>query len=189
MKNFISIIISTFCLLFTFQNLIAQSQVLEECGFDYKRVLLLKDPNYLKLEIESEMKSKWIDVVSMHTSDTSMIPNKNYGLDVSVNRDDAWYVERKSLNEKRFEDICGGNHQDLQGMFNNKSKSISREDLEKIVVDYHDSIEERQPSPTETKLVNRVISVLKTIYSSCLNRYRVIFQVNKQHHLFQHLQN
>ncbi len=31
-------------------------QVLEECGFDYKRVLLLKDPNYLKLEIESEMK-------------------------------------------------------------------------------------------------------------------------------------
>ena len=29
---------------------------MEECGFDYKRVLLLKDPNYLKLEIESEMK-------------------------------------------------------------------------------------------------------------------------------------
>ena len=56
MKNFISIIISTFCLLFTFQNLIAQSQVLEECGFDYKRVILLQDPNYLKLEIESEMK-------------------------------------------------------------------------------------------------------------------------------------
>ena len=118
-----------------------------------------------------------------------MIPNNDYGFDARTNRDDAWYVERKSLNEKRFEDICRENHQDLQGIFNNKSKSISREDLEKIVVDYHDSMEERQPSPTETKIVKKVISVLKTIYSSCLNRYRVIFQVNKRHHLFQHLQN
>ncbi len=162
----------------------------QQSGFHYHAHCHIGTTNNVcKEEIESEMKSKWIDVVSMHTSDTSMIPNKNYGLDVSVNRDDAWYVERKSLNEKRFEDICGENHQDLQEIFNNKRKSISKENLEKIVVDYHDSIEERQPSPTETKIVNRVISVLKTIYSSCLNRYRVIFQVNKNHHLFQHLQN
>ena len=136
------------------------------------------------------MKQKWIDVVSMHTNDTSMIPNKDYGFDVGVNRDDAWYVERKSLNEKRLEEYLKENNQDLKEIFKNKRKSISKENLEKIVVDYHHSLEDKQPSsPTTTKIVNKVVSVLKTIYSTCLKRYRVIFQVNKKHHLFQHLQN
>ena len=145
--------------------------------------------NVSKEEIESDMKQKWIDVVSLHTNDTSMIPNKDYGFDVGVNRDDAWYVERKSLNEKRMEDYFKENHQDLQEIFNNKRRSISKENLEKIVVDYHHSLEDKQPSPTTKKIVNKVISVLKTVYSSCVKRYRVIFQVNKNHHLFQHLQN
>ena len=159
-------------------------------GFHYHAHCHIGTTNLVsKEEIESVMKPKWIDVVSMHTNDSSMIPNNDYVFDARTNRYDAWYIERKSLNEKNMEDYFKENQQDLQGIFNNKRRSISKENLEKIVVDYHDSIEERQPSPTETKIVNRVISVLKTIYSSCLNRYRVIFQVNKKHHLFQHLQN
>jgi hypothetical protein len=162
----------------------------QHSGFHYHAHCHIGTTNIAsKEQIESEMKQKWVDVVSLHTNDTSMIPNKEYGFDVGVNRDDAWYVERKSLNEKRFEEFCRENNQNVKEIFKNKRKSISKENLEKIVVDYHESIEEKQPSPTTTKIVNKVISVLKTIYSSCLKRYRVIFQVNKRHHLFQHINN
>ena len=135
------------------------------------------------------MKQKWMDVVSLHTNDSSMIPNKDYGFDLSVNRDDAWYVERKSLNEKKMEEYFKENKQDLNEIFKNKRESISKENLEKIVVDYHEHIREKQPSSTSKKVVSNVISVLKTIYSSCVKRYRVIFQVNNKHHLYQHINN
>ena len=162
----------------------------QNSGFHYHAHCHIGTTNIAsKEQIESEMKQKWVDVVSLHTNDTSMIPNKEYGFDVGVNRDDAWYVERKSLNEKRFEEFCRENNQNVKEIFKNKRKSISKENLEKIVVDYHDSIEEKQPSPTTTKIVKKVISVLKTVYSSCLKRYRVIFQVNKRHYLFQHINN
>ena len=162
---------------------------LEYHSFENEDGTITRIVDSFTIDMESEMKQKWVDVVSLHTNDSSMIPNKEYGFDVGVNRDDAWYVERKSLNEKRFEEFCRENNQNVKEIFKNKRKSISKENLEKIVVDFHQSLEEKQPSPTTTKIVNKVISVLKTIYSSCLKRYRVIFQVNKRHHLFQHLQN
>ena len=50
-------------------NLHSQSQVIEKCGFDHQRSILLQDSNYLKLEIDAEQKiAQYISQTQLRSS-------------------------------------------------------------------------------------------------------------------------
>ena len=50
-------------------NLYSQSQVIEKCGFDHQRSILLQDSNYLKLEIDAEQKiAQYISQTQLRSS-------------------------------------------------------------------------------------------------------------------------
>ena len=144
-----------------------------------------------KEEIESEMKPKWVDVVSKNTCDSSMIPTKESGLVLLTGLDSVNYPFKglnHSWNEE--EDIetwleKEKRVRETSKMFI-KPKSLRKEETEDLLVIHH---EEEKP---ESSIINKIIQSLKIIYFHCSKRYlsnvmtfRSYFQVNKRHNLFQ----
>ena len=56
MKKINTILIINLFIFSLLNNLYSQSQVIEKCGFDRLRTILLQDSNYLRKEIEAEQK-------------------------------------------------------------------------------------------------------------------------------------
>jgi len=120
------------------------------------------NPTPLKL-IESEFKSKWIEIVSKHAPDRTMIPSEDYCCHL---------VSNPSL-EHSMEKI---------EILSRGRRNFNQEGLQKIVMD-NDSAADETPL-VEPNLFKKIVNALKTIYKNCLNRYRYVFQVNKRHPLF-----
>ena len=71
-----------------------------------------------------------------------------------------------------------------------RPKTFRKEELEDVVVKYHQMKEEDSSEFHDSSLILRLISSLKTIYDHCKSRYlkgimsfRIYFQVNKNHYL------
>ncbi|MDB9990587.1 PKD domain-containing protein [Flavobacteriales bacterium] len=56
MKKISTTLLVNLFVFFTLSNLYSQNQVIEKCGFDHLRSMLLQDSNYLRKEIEAEQK-------------------------------------------------------------------------------------------------------------------------------------
>ena len=120
------------------------------------------NPTPMKL-IESELKSKWIEIVTKHSPDRTMIPSEDYCCHL---------VSNPSL-EHSMEEV---------EIPSRGRRTFNQEGLQKIVMDNDSAADE--PPLVEPNLFKKIVHALKTIYKNCLNRYRYVFQVNKRHRLF-----
>ena len=137
-----------------------------------------------KEEIESRMKPKWVDVVSLFTNDKSMIPSEDYGCDLRVNRYDPFYPEEKSL-ERELEKLRKKSNQEDRFKDFKYDETNSKEECENYLVEQHQSIDEEKPPPIEPTLFQKMVYALKTIYKNFVNRYRIHFRTNNNHPLLQ----
>ena len=149
-----------------------------------------------KEEIENEMQPKWVKTVKKHTNDWSMIPSKRNGLVLLTGLDSIGYIPNKSFNHSWTEedDIEGWDKvEERVNEVHKKSrrpKTFRKEELEDVVVKYHQMKEEDSSEFHDSSLILRLISSLKIIYDHCKRRYlkgimsfRIYFQVNKNHYL------
>jgi len=120
------------------------------------------NPTPLKL-IESEFKSKWIEIVSKHAPDRTMIPSEDYCCHLVSNPSLEHSMEKVEI-------------------LSRGRKNFNQEGLQNIVME-NDSAADETPL-VEPNLFKKIVNALKTIYKNCLNRYRYVFQVNKRHPLF-----
>ena len=142
-----------------------------------------------KEEIESMMKPEWVKVVSKFTSDKSMIPSLENGLDVQVGRDDPFYNNQKTLENEIDDFFRDSSRRFHEYMEHRKScESIPSDDLEMNLVGFHSSAA-KHDLPVAPKLIQRLIFALKNIYQNCINRYRIHLRENKKHPLYSLLQN
>ena len=136
----------------------------EESGYHPHCHLQIGTTNQTPLkEIESEFKSKWIQIVTKHSPDRTMIPSEDYCCNL---------VSNPSIEHSigKVEILSRGR------------RTFNQEGLQKIVMD-NDSAADETPL-VEPNLFKKIVHALKTIYKNCLNRYRYVFQVNKRHRLF-----
>ena len=123
------------------------------------------NPTPLKL-IESELKSKWIEIVTKHAPDRTMIPSEEFCCHLVSNPSIEHSLDK------------------IDDFFRGK-KSINKEGLQKIITDDIQSTVDEPPLVVEPTLFQRILAVLKTIYNNLLNRYRMGLDVNKKHVLYQ----
>ena len=123
------------------------------------------NPTPLKL-IESELKSKWIEIVTKHSPDRTMIPSEEFCCHLVSNPSIEHSLDK------------------IDDFFRGK-KSINKEGLQKIITDDIQSTVDEPPLVVEPTLFQRILAVLKTIYNNLLNRYRMRLDVNKKHVLYQ----
>ena len=123
------------------------------------------NPTPLKL-IESEFKSKWIEIVTKHAPDRTMIPSEEFCCHLVSNPSIEHSLDK------------------IDDFFRGK-KSINKEGLQKIITDDIQSTVDEPPLVVEPTLFQRILAVLKTIYNNLLNRYRMRLDVNKKHVLYQ----
>ena len=123
------------------------------------------NPTPLKL-IESELKSKWIEIVSKHAPDRTMIPSEEFCCHLVSNPSIEHSLDK------------------IDDFFRGK-KSINKEGLQKIITDDIQSTVDEPPLVVEPTLFQRILAVLKTIYNNLINRYRMRLDVNKKHVLYQ----
>ena len=120
------------------------------------------NPTPLKL-IESEFKSKWIEIVTKHAPDRTMIPSEEFCCHLVSNPSLEHSMEKVEIPSRG-------------------RRTFNQEGLQKIVM-VNDSAADETPL-VEPNLFKKIVNALKTIYKNCLNRYRYVFQVNKRHPLF-----
>ena len=120
------------------------------------------NPTPMKL-IESELKSKWIEIVTKHAPDRTMIPSEDYCCHLVSNPSLEHSMEKVEI-------------------LSRGRRNFNQEGLQKIVMD-NDSAADETPL-IEPNLFKKIVNALKIIYKNCLNRYRYVFQVNKRHPLF-----
>jgi len=123
------------------------------------------NPTPMKL-IESELKSKWIEIVTKHAPDRTMIPSEEFCCHLVSNPSIEHSLDK------------------IDDFFRGK-KSINKEGLQKIITDDIQSTVDEPPLVVEPTLFQRILAVLKTIYNNLLNRYRMRLDVNKKHVLYQ----
>ncbi len=123
------------------------------------------NPTPMKL-IESELKSKWIEIVTKHSPDRTMIPSEEFCCHLVSNPSIEHSLDK------------------IDDFFRGK-KSINKEGLQKIITDDIQSTVDEPPLVVEPTLFQRILAVLKTIYNNLLNRYRMRLDVNKKHVLYQ----
>ena len=123
------------------------------------------NPTPMKL-IESELKSKWIEIVTKHSPDRTMIPSEEFCCHLVSNPSIEHSLDK------------------IDDFFRGK-KSINKEGLQKIITDDIQSTVDEPPLVVEPTLFQRILAVLKTIYNNLLNRYRMGLDVNKKHVLYQ----
>ena len=123
------------------------------------------NPTPMKL-IESELKSKWIEIVTKHAPDRTMIPSEEFCCHLVSNPSIEHSLDK------------------IDDFFRGK-KSINKEGLQKIITDNIQSTVDEPPLVVEPTLFQRILAVLKTIYNNLLNRYRMRLDVNKKHVLYQ----
>jgi len=123
------------------------------------------NPTPMKL-IESELKSKWIEIVMKHAPDRTMIPSEDFCCHLVSNPSIEHSLDK------------------IDDFFRGK-KSINKEGLQKIITDDIQSTVDEPPLVVEPTLFQRILTVLKTIYNNLLNRYRIRLDVNKKHVLYQ----
>jgi hypothetical protein len=123
------------------------------------------NPTPMKL-IESELKSKWIEIVMKHAPDRTMIPSEDFCCHLVSNPSIEHSLDK------------------IDDFFRGK-KSINKEGLQKIITDNIQSTVDEPPLVVEPTLFQRILAVLKTIYNNLLNRYRMRLDVNKKHELYQ----
>ena len=123
------------------------------------------NPTPMKL-IESELKSKWIEIVTKHAPDRTMIPSEEFCCHLVSNPSIEHSLDK------------------IDDFFRGK-KSINKEGLQKIITDDIQSTVDEPPLVVEPTLFQRILAVLKTIYNNLLNRYRMGLDVNKKHVLYQ----
>mgnify|MGYP001415862530 FL=1 len=141
-----------------------------------------------KEQIESVLKPLWIDIVSRNATKEDMIPNMERGCQIEVGRDDPWYLERKSLKDRQTEEFLRESQRNsYQKMMERFNSSFTQEEMESTLVQFHSSAAEGE-STEKPSLIQRMISVLKTFYWNCINRYRVHLRVNKKHPIYPQLQ-
>jgi hypothetical protein len=116
--------------------------------------------------IESELKSKWIEIVTKHAPDRTMIPSEEFCCHLVSNPSIEHSLDK------------------IDDFFRGK-KSINKEGLQKIITDDIQSTVDEPPLVVEPTLFQRILAVLKTIYNNLLNRYRMRLDVNKKHVLYQ----
>lgn len=133
-----------------------------------------------KEEVESSIKSEWVKIVSRNATSEDMIPNLERGCSLEVGRDDPFYIERKSLDEEIVRKL---NQESAQQMKERFRKSHSQEELISELVSFHATADETN-RPDDSKLISKIISVLKTFYSNFISRYRLHLTLNKRHFLF-----
>ena len=125
----------------------------------------ITNPTQMKL-IESELKSKWIEIVTKHAPDRTMIPSEEFCCHLVSNPSIEHSLDK------------------IDDFFRGK-KSINKEGLQKIITDDIQSTVDEPPLVVEPTLFQRILAVLKTIYNNLLNRYRMRLDVNKKHVLYQ----
>ena len=123
------------------------------------------NPTPMKL-IESELKSKWIEIVLKHAPDRTMIPSEEFCCHLVSNPSIEHSLDK------------------IDDFFRGK-KSINKEGLQKIITDDIQSTVDEPPLVVESTLFQRILAVLKTIYNNLINRYRMRLDVNKKHVLYQ----
>ena len=123
------------------------------------------NPTPMKL-IESELKSKWIEIVTKHAPDRTMLPSEEFCCHLVSNPSIEHSLDK------------------IDDFFRGK-KSINKEGLQKIITDDIQSTVDEPPLVVEPTLFQRILAVLKTIYNNLLNRYRMRLDVNKKHVLYQ----
>ena len=123
------------------------------------------NPTPMKV-IESELKSKWIEIVTKHAPDRTMIPSEEFCCHLVSNPSIEHSLDK------------------IDDFFRGK-KSINKEGLQKIITDDIQSTVDEPPLVVEPTLFQRILAVLKTIYNNLLNRYRMRLDVNKKHVLYQ----
>ena len=114
-------------------------------------------------EIESEFKTKWIEIVMKHAPDRTMITSEDYCCHLVSNPSLEHSMEKVEI-------------------LSRGRRNFNQEGLQKIVMD-NDSAADETPL-IEPNLFKKIVHALKTIYKNCLNRYRYVLQVNKRHRLF-----
>jgi PHP family Zn ribbon phosphoesterase len=136
----------------------------EESGFHPHLHLQIGTTNQTPLkEIESEFKTKWIEIVMKHAPDRTMIPSEDYCCHLVSNPSLEHSMEKVEI-------------------LSRGRRNFNQEGLQKIVMD-NDSAADETPL-IEPNLFKKIVNALKIIYKNCLNRYRYVFQVNKRHPLF-----
>jgi hypothetical protein len=137
----------------------------EDYGFHPHCHLQIGTTNQTPLkEIESEFKSKWIQIVTKHSPDRTMIPSEDYCCNLVSNPS----IEHS--NEK------------VEIPFRGR-RNFNQEGLHKIVME-NDSVVDETPL-VEPNLFKKIVIALKIIYKNCLNRYRIHFRTNYNHPLLQ----
>ena len=136
----------------------------EDYGFHPHCHLQIGTTNQTPLKlIESEFKTKWIEIVTKHSPDRTMIPSEDYCCHLVSNPSVEHSMEKVEIPSRG-------------------RRTFNQEGLQKIVMDNDSAADE--PPLVEPNLFKKIVNALKTIYKNCLNRYRYVFQVNKRHPLF-----
>ena len=139
----------------------------EDYGFHPHCHLQIGTTNQTPLkEIESEFKSKWIQIVTKHSPDRTMIPSVDYCCNLVSNPSIEHSMEKVEI-------------------LSRGRRTFNQEGLQKIITDDIQSTVDEPPLVVEPTLFQRILAVLKTIYNNLLNRYRMRLDVNKKHVLYQ----